>query len=629
MSTTYKVAIEFETKGDFENKIGGASTKLGAANHAAMRFSETMMGLGSRVMAPIDAVVGKIAGLGASLAKIGTAAGVGAAVYGVSSLNNELEKTQISMAAIFNANGAASSIQDGMELAAGQMAKMRKDAAELPGEFQDLANIMKGIAVPGMKGGMDADALRTMSAKLMAAGAVTGLPMDMVAREAAQLMEGRSGAHNVLGMRLAGLSGAKAEKFNQLSSGDRMKILGEELDKYAPAIQVFKKSFDGISSTLLDNAKQFLGAATGPLFEHVKVTMSNMNIWFDQNHDKIIDFADDVGRKLGEAFRWGKRTIEEWWPVLATFAKNAYDKLSEIWKSLDINGGSAQSFKDFLKAPESIDKIITVLKLYIAAKGVGMLAGGALGGVQFASQVSSMLGSSGASAAATAASGAASGAGTGALAGVSTSVAGVGLTGGAALAAGLAAATAAVVSWGFAVDQAAKLYAETRRDISANVNASADALVRSMVEVDYTNKAYQEGMQYLIDVHDDVSASELMMAMAAREAAESLEQISQKKTEKFNQDVMDESMLWIGQMVAKNPAYDPNATDKDAKKKGSMHPGGGGQTIQKVEIVVTSNQDPSRIARRVLGEIQSLQRNPRSSGHVPNWSGADPLGATG
>jgi hypothetical protein len=52
--------------------------------------------------------------------------------------------------------------------------------------------------------------------------------------------------------------------------------------------------------------------------------------------------------------------------------------------------------------------------------------------------------------------------------------------------------------------------------------------------------------------------------------------------------------------------------------KPPKHKGGkGGTTIQRVEIVVTQNNNPSRVARSVVDELSKLQRNPRVSKYAP------------
>jgi len=59
---------------------------------------------------------------------------------------------------------------------------------------------------------------------------------------------------------------------------------------------------------------------------------------------------------------------------------------------------------------------------------------------------------------------------------------------------------------------------------------------------------------------------------------------------------------------------------KERQANNAKHPGGAGTNIQKVEIVVTSNQEPSRIARMVLQEIQTIQTHPRVSRYAPNYT---------
>jgi hypothetical protein len=62
------------------------------------------------------------------------------------------------------------------------------------------------------------------------------------------------------------------------------------------------------------------------------------------------------------------------------------------------------------------------------------------------------------------------------------------------------------------------------------------------------------------------------------------------------------------------------AEEKKQRHGSGKHPGRPGTNIQKVEIVVTSNESPSRIARMVMSEIQNLQRHPKVSRDVPNYS---------
>jgi hypothetical protein len=48
--------------------------------------------------------------------------------------------------------------------------------------------------------------------------------------------------------------------------------------------------------------------------------------------------------------------------------------------------------------------------------------------------------------------------------------------------------------------------------------------------------------------------------------------------------------------------------------------GGGGVHVDRVEITISSNQDPNRVARVVAGHLADLARYRKSSPYVPNFS---------
>ena len=62
---------------------------------------------------------------------------------------------------------------------------------------------------------------------------------------------------------------------------------------------------------------------------------------------------------------------------------------------------------------------------------------------------------------------------------------------------------------------------------------------------------------------------------------------------------------------------------RSSRSKNSRSNGSGGSSrpaSQKVEIVLTTNRDPSRVALQVRDELAQLSRNRTSSPYVPNYS---------
>ena len=327
---TYRVAIELATHGNLASEVGQSISKLDGLSGTLGRVGHEAATMAGSLASAFEGAVEGAASLAATLGQVGAVAAIGAVTYGTLVLNKELENTQIALAAIFGANGITTSMPQGMSVAADLMSQLRKDAAALPGEFRDLVGIFKTISIPGFQAGASVDGIRAVAAQAMAVSQVMGLPMEQASRELAMLLEGRAGAHNVLGMRLAGLAGERAEAFNKLTAADRLASVRTELEKFAPAIEAYSHSFEGLSSTLVDNAKRFLSLATTPIFDRIKGVLSDANSWFDDNQDKVTLWASVIGERLGSAFDFARDKIRAWWPEIEAFAEHAYDRIASI-----------------------------------------------------------------------------------------------------------------------------------------------------------------------------------------------------------------------------------------------------------------------------------------------------------
>lgn len=602
---TYRLIVDMGVHGSLAPAMDRVGSKAAGLDSAFKRVRDSAAELGSTLSNAFTAAVEKAADIGLSLAKVGAVAAGGALTYGVVSLNNELEKTQISLAAIFGANGQSNDMRDGMLKAGDVMKDMRKDAAALPGEFKDLIGIFRNASIPGFQAGMDINQLRAMSAKVMAAAAVTGVPMEQASREFAMLMEGRAGAHNVLGLRLAGLGGDKAEAFNKSSGADRVKTLNSALEKFAPAIDTYSTSFDGLSSTMLDNAKKFLGATTAGLFERVKIAMKDANAWFDAHEGSIMRLADKIGEKLNYAFEVGREKILEWGPPILVFAANAKDAIADIWNSIEpILERLGPKMKAALMDPGTIDHMRDVLKLYGAVKigttlapamsGIGNLASGlgGMGGIELAAAA-------------------------GPLAALLIAAAG--------------AMSALSDETSYFHDSATAAW----QGIKADMGDTVEHLGQAFEKLEpLMIKVAEAGGTVLLQSLENTAY--LLSEFAA--AINLVVTVVGDGIDKINQKINFFTGYMIGDLN-KDPQNVPNsrepfspmslhATDATAaeldkvlaKTKTGAGGGGGGTHIQKVEIVVSSNQDPSRIARLTREEFENLARNPTSSPFVRNFS---------
>lgn len=625
--TSYLVDVVLDVREKPGAKLGGKikseSSKL------ADELGKIGGKIGSTFADGFTGAVEKVGSMAATVGKVGMAAAVGAAVYGVVGLNQELETTQVSLAAVLNANGIGGGMAGAMEQAAGWMRQMKKDAKDLPGEFSDLLGIVQSSASAAFNAGLDTKSFEKLASQGMAAAKAMSVPMDQAGRELAHLLEGKAGAQNVFGTRL----GLNSENFNKKSQSEQLKMLTDALAKFEPAIAVFGETMDAQSSTLLDNAKTFLTAATGPLFNRIKGTLAEVNAWFDANEGTTQRWATQVGDFLVDAFDKGKEIVLEYGPDFLTFAKNLKAEFLSIWEEAKPLLSELGSYiHGFLKDPGAIDKLITLGKLYATVKlGGGMgdmfgglakvgankegLGGGALRGI-------GALGSSLQMGAFGYMAGGAMGGSVGAdmlaggAAGGRLGMA-IGGPGGAAIGAAGGAAAGGIV----AMFEGAQALKDANRDYYEMLLKGAKDVRESNGMIDTNSKAFaaqveqvKNSASLLETVFTDVASDMQIAALKINAAAVRAETAAEVAS--FGKE-MAAKYAQADAIIAKQKAEAAKKSEAD-KKKGVS--GKGGVTIQKVEITVSSNQAPNQIARDVFSVFVNERRYRTSSPRTANFS---------
>lgn len=650
----YRVVLDLRKMGDFglEPATRHADTLDRRLHGLKGGLSELQRG-GVALGGAFDWAAGRAVSLAKWTGAIGGAAVFAGLTYGVRSLNAEIEKTQVALATIMSVQGFAPDVAGGLAPAAKLIKEMRVDARLLPGEFEDLRNIFLTGAVPAFRSGLDPEKWRELASKVMAAGVVSSLPLDQVAREMGLLLEGRSGSHNVLGLRLMGLSGDRAQEFNKLSGEKRVERLSAELDKFAGSIDVFSKTYEAASSTFVDNFKTVALRVTEPLFHGIVDSLNDANHWFDANQQQIDIWAEAIGERIGDAFDYGRETIEEWGPLVLDFADAAESRLESLWETLK---PFAETFRDVmhdaLADPNgTIDKLTTLAEALLVLKGLSL-------GVAFSGALGGGLGK-----------------GAGAL----------GMARGAVIGGGLAALIPALLEAQSQVDMDRKIgkkgawygrplgdelipewfgprgskQRETFDAMSldsigrwgrgpeglfgdapkpfvdqyqpglnqtiprfAEYAAEAEELVDQMYENNLTlgemKHALAEASDGIRARFGEASAAAFDLAASTKMAAEELENMG-VRANRMMDFFMSRPDNWEDNRFRDLADWSVRNA-KDPAKKDTVKPkGGGGTHIQKVEIVVTANDSPSRVARLIFGAINREARNRTHSPYTPNY----------
>lgn len=625
--TKYYVDVEFRTSGDAAagaGKMGAAAEKL-KSNFSAAKAEASGMGdgfsaVGTAAAGAFTSAVEKVGALALGMAQIAGAGALGAITYGVTGLNKELETTRVSLAAVLNANGQSTGgIEGAMESASGWIKQMKIDARDLPGEFEDLLGIVQTGAGAAFKMGLDPQRFEKMASSAMAAGKALAVPLDQAGRELAQLMEGRAGAHNVFGTRIGidahstykDVDGA-AKRFNELTKEGRAKVLDEKIGAFQPAIKAFANTYDAQSSTAVDNVKQLLQIGTQELFGRVVNDLRDLNEWMEANRGNLEAWAREIGHDLVSMHDKARALFEEWAPILKQFGENAYKKFGELWKEAEPYVAKIAGYmKEFFKDPESIDKMITLLKLYVGIKAYGALTGGPMAG---------LLGAG--TQALTGAAGAAAG-------GATTSVFGATVGGPAAGAVTGLAGIAAIAGIGAAVWQYEELQKDRRRmadeefnnfrDYAKSLSESMKSVENQFGYIDMAGQLYQEELARITENSGEAAGALYSFAVALQNAEADMkgakDQMDQWRADDINDGVMQmvtsNAQTWL--LTGKTLPDDTKRKDKVA---------GSGNTIVNGNIyfTISSNQAPGQIAREVQKNLIEKRRFRTSSPDTKNWS---------
>lgn len=580
---------------------------LERAHAGAESVKSSLADMAETMSGAFTGAVEKVGRLTLEIGKLAGAAGIAAATYGVYGLNNALEQTQVSLAAIFNAQGFSDGFSNAMGMANDQIAKMKHDVKTLPGDLGQLSNTMKTIAPLAATGGADPDAIRKLAGQTMLIGGIMGLQQDQAAREMAMLLAGRAGSHNVLGTRL-GMTGDKGEALNKADPVERMKMINAELSRFAPAADAFGKTFIANWTTLVDNVKYVLLApATSPLFDSVKHAIMQINDWFDHNQAEISIFAQRVGKGLADAFDTGAKLFSEYMPSILQFAADAFHRIEDIWHRIEPAVSSvAHALRDSLSNGSALDKVEQILKFYGAVKLGGMVAPGLGQAFSMGSQAlagGGMLGPIGA---------------------------GIGAGGLLAASVGLVAAFGelkAITDASSPVHGAAMESMQRLTEAASKLSDSlADGLTKLTPAIEYfgvfvtdnVGKVIQ-GFNLLLDpmqfVRDGLNNLGAGLGDALYKIVHPNEGLINKDEPipTIDRDLDVTMSTFNAFMAAGKASDDANKAKKLAHTSAVIH-------VAKIEMTVYGNDDPSRIARRVKQALNGMKAHPSTAGNTPNFS---------
>lgn len=507
---------------------------------------------------------------------------------GITGINQELELANIAFAGAFQAGGRARDFNEGLAMSKEMIAEMRKDAAELPGTFSQLKEITQIMSIPALNAGLSARSLEQMASKAMAFGLPHGINANTIGREMAMLIEGDFQRRNRLGQILLADLGPK--KFNALSITERVAAMESRFARYKDMFDAYEDTFDAIWTTIQQNIQDFQQMLSGGLFVKIKEDLKEINNWFKNNKQMVADFVKPF--------------------------TDAFDKIHDKLKSLTVLSRD-QNLETFIdrylgkQGPRGLrDDLfrgligLSIPGLGVAGAGVGSGLGATIGGIAGAvlGSIFPVIGTSIGAAGGALVGGAAGGA-AGAGAGM---FAGVGITG---MFSGLFDESSPLhahitqqwhrikVIFGSVFDEFIEMWDKIRDPLLNIAEALGSKFLDAIIRVGQTIQAVLSFINTALDSWPLKGILNIFAGKGRR-------RVHVESGGNYNERA--------------SGAFDREGTPVDAQAHNTY--------INKVEIQVNSNQDPSRIARLTVEELVKLGKNPsraQNSGR-PYFSGYVP-----
>lgn len=247
---------------------------------------------------------GIVSNLGTAFFAVGGALGIGRAIGGVISLQGELQTLEMGIGSLLSVT-TGDPLGKSMKDARFQVKMLRGDASEGVGELRDYVRGFQTILMPGLRAGMDTKAIRELNKQAIAAGfllrgkrGISTAPMDIIQA----LERGVSDRITPVAIQAVRAIGMTADEFRDLDKVGRLKALQKGFAEFASGVTMMGTSWEAQWETLVDNIRDIIRAASGPIFERWIRTLRGVNVWFHDNKKVLMDMVDV----------WGVRILNLW-----------------------------------------------------------------------------------------------------------------------------------------------------------------------------------------------------------------------------------------------------------------------------------------------------------------------------
>ena len=244
-------------------------------------------------------------GIGAGIAAFNKLTGaISGASRGMLDFTSNLQGSKIGLATIV---GAVDGIpfEEAQQRSEKLFNALQQDAIKSTATTGELLEVFRGIAGPIRKAGASFDDIRGTALDIVNASNAVGVDLQQAARDANLIVSGRAGIQVKLfqQLRVMGLITEEAQKFNKLSTSERVERLNAALKKAGAGADAYAKSWAGISSTLKDIFENTIAKALTPILDAFASEFGKLAEFLIANKDKISATFESAGRFIADLVR--------------------------------------------------------------------------------------------------------------------------------------------------------------------------------------------------------------------------------------------------------------------------------------------------------------------------------------
>jgi hypothetical protein len=238
-------------------------------------------------------------------------------------------------------------------LSSDQMQKLKIAGLETVATTQQLVVAYQQAVGVGLSVGMNLDEIRQVTIKITQAAAALGLPMNQLAEEVRDLLQGNINPRNTRIATALQITNEEVRKWQAAGGHTLADELNKRMEAFGLAGDLAAKTWSGVTSNALEAVQTMAGGMTQPLFERIKTGLQ---------------------KALEDAFNLKEARISDTFDGLVEAGKVASEALGDLFQ--EAVAGLVQSAKDLSTWFKENRK--DVIEMVGAAKALAEQLGGVL-----------------------------------------------------------------------------------------------------------------------------------------------------------------------------------------------------------------------------------------------------------